>query len=172
MRRWLLGLFIVLLTASQLPAETYSWVDGNGVWNFSDDYYSVPKKYRKSVRRSGDDDSSRLEQKAPLMEKNQTTAAKPEPAAEADKRLYNGETQEMWRKKLDLQETELKRLEVRLEELQKMINARPDQYSRGQRSEMFREYESVRVEYKEKYKIYSDLIESARKAGLMVEMKK
>lgn len=168
----LLSVCMVLLAAPQLFAETYSWVDEAGVSNFSDDYYSVPKKYRKSVRRSGDDDNSQPEQKSPLTEKNQTTTAKPKSAAEADKQLYDGKTQDMWRKEFDLHESELKRLELRLEELQQTLNARPDQSSREQRSELYKEHEALRVEYKDKYKIYGELIESARKAGLVVEIKK
>ena len=40
-----------MLWAAPLLAETYSWVDENGTYNFTEDYSRVPKKYRKSVEK-------------------------------------------------------------------------------------------------------------------------
>ncbi|MBV5339309.1 MAG: DUF4124 domain-containing protein [Deltaproteobacteria bacterium] len=45
--------FILLLVAP-LHAETYSWVDDSGTYNLTEDYSSVPKKYRKKVKRRED----------------------------------------------------------------------------------------------------------------------
>ena len=161
----------MLLLSTQSGAETYSWIDENGTYNYSDDYNRVPKKYRKSAGRRGDDDNTPTLQKAPLPEKNDKPGLKPVLAADTDKQFYNGKTQAAWRKEFDVQETELKRLELRLEQLQGTIK-KPGSLSRERQSELIREYETVRLEYKNKYRIYSDLIESARKAGLSVEIKK
>lgn len=161
----------MLLLTTLSGAETYSWIDKNGTYNFSDDYNSVPKKYRKSIRRHGDDDNTPTLPKAPLPEKNDKPVLKPVIAADSDKQLYSGKTEAAWRKEFEVQETELKRLELLLDQLQGTIK-KPGSLSRERQSELIREYETVRLEYKDKYKVYSDLIESARKAGLSVEIKK
>lgn len=166
MRRTLLCLCTILLTVAPLAAETYSWVDGDGVWNFSDDFNSIPKKYRKGAKLIGDDSSPA--QPAAAAPQNAASASQPPTAVE---QLYSGKSQAAWRKEFDQQEAELNRLELRLEELQgKLKDA--GRFSRARQTEMFAEYEAMRVEYKDKYKHYSDLIESARKAGLTVEIKK
>ncbi len=167
----ILCLCFILLTASQLFAETYSWVDDAGVWNFTEDFNRIPKKYRKSVERRGDTENAQTRQKSPVQETNQTSALKSVVATDKDNQLYNGKSYDAWRKELDAQEAELKRLEQRLEQMQSNIK-KSGNISRERQSEQLREYESLSVEYKDRYKIYSDLLESARKAGLTVEMKK
>lgn len=167
MKRSLLCVCMLLLTAAPLAAETYSWVDADGVCNFCDDLNRIPKKYRKGAKRIGDD-SSPAQPAAAAPEKGAVSASKP--PTEVDQ-LYSGKSQVAWRKEFDRQEAELNRLELRLEELQgKLKDA--GRFSRARQTEMFAEYEAVRMEYKDKYKHYSDLIESARKSGLTVEIKK
>lgn len=165
---------LVLLT-TQSGAETYSWIDENGTYNFSDDYNRVPKKYRKSVGRSGDDGVAKTPADAPVPVKSEATAIKPatatSTAADADKSLYDGKTQEEWRKEFDVREAELKSMEQRSEQLQTILR-KPVNISRGRYSELMNEYDTLRKEYSDKYKLYSDLVESARKAGLTVVMKK
>lgn len=162
---------VLVLLSTQSGAETYSWIDENGTYNFSDDYNSVPRKYRKSVGRRGDDGAAKSPADAPISAKREAAAAKPEPTADVDKSLYDGKTQEEWRKEFDARESELKRLELRSEQIQ-MILKKPVNISKGSFSELMSEYEALRKEYSEKYKLYSDLVESARKAGLTVVMKK
>lgn len=170
--RLFLCVCILLLTAGQTCAETYSWVDADGVWNFSDDFYSIPKKYRKKAIRTADEGVAQSEANAAPAEKTELTAPKSANAADAQQQLYNGKTQEAWRTEFDAHEAELKRLELRLEELRNALNAKPSQIPRERQTEMYKEYEDVRVEYNGKYGAYSQLIDSARKAGLVVEMRK
>ncbi|MFZ2950090.1 MAG: DUF4124 domain-containing protein, partial [Desulfuromonadaceae bacterium] len=44
----------ILLLATPLYAETYSWVDDSGTYNFTEDYSRVPKKFQKKVKRRED----------------------------------------------------------------------------------------------------------------------
>lgn len=170
--RSFLCLCILLLTAAQPYAETYSWVDADGVWNYSDDFNSIPKKYRKKARRTADEVTVPVESNAAPLEKTELTAPKSATGAGAQQQLYNGKTQEAWRAEFDLHEAELKRLELRLEELRNTLNANPNQIPRECQTEMYKEYEDLRVEYNGKYSAYSELIDSARKAGLVVEIRK
>ena len=43
-----------LLLAVQAGAETYTWTDDKGTFNFTDDLSLVPQKYRKNVGKRGD----------------------------------------------------------------------------------------------------------------------
>lgn len=170
--RLFLCLCIVLVTAGQPSAETYSWVDADGVWNFSDDFYSIPKKYRKKAIRTADEAAAESEAKEAPAEKAELTTPKSANAADAQQQLYSGKTQEAWRTEFDSHEAELKRLELRMEELRNALNSRPNQIPRERQTEMYKEFEDLRVEYNGKYGAYSQLIDSARKAGLVVEIRK
>ena len=162
---------LLMLLSTQSGAETYSWIDENGTYNYSDDYNSVPKKYRKNVGRRGDDGAAKTPAEAPVPVKSEATAVKPATVADADKPLYDGKTQEEWRKEFDVREAELKRLGLRMEQIQATVK-NPSNTERGSLRALIAEYEALRKEYNEKYKRYSDLVESARKAGLVVVMKK
>ncbi|HBA72167.1 MAG: hypothetical protein A2X82_13445 [Geobacteraceae bacterium GWC2_55_20] len=162
---------LLMLLSTQSGAETYSWIDENGTYNYSDDYNSVPKKYRKNVGRRGDDGAAKTPAEAPVPVKSEATAVKPATVADADKPLYDGKTQEEWRKEFDVREAELKRLGLRMEQIQATVK-NPSNTERGSLPALIAEYEALRKEYNEKYKRYSDLVESARKAGLVVVMKK
>jgi len=48
----------MLLWSLPVMAETYTWTDKDGTVNYTDDYYSVPKAYRKNVRKLGDVDAA------------------------------------------------------------------------------------------------------------------
>lgn len=162
---------LLVLLSTQSGAETYSWIDENGTYNYSDDYNNVPKKYRKSAGRRGDDGAAKPPVDAPIPSKSESTAVKPATAVDEDKPLYDGKTQEVWRKEFDAREAELKRLELRMEQIQTTLK-NPVNSARGSLSSLIAEHETLGKEYKEKYKLYSDFVESARKAGLTVVMKK
>lgn len=165
---------VLLMLSTQSSAETYSWVDENGTYNFSDDYNSVPPKYRKSAGRRGNAASLESPQNTAVAEEKPALPENSEKMSGlqgGDKQLYGGKTQETWRKELDVQVAELMRLEKRSEQIQTKLN-KPVGISRSEYSALLNEYNSLRSEYDEKYKVYNDLIELARKAGLTVTNKK
>ncbi len=47
--------FIIILIFSTGWAETYRWVDEKGTVNFTQDYVSIPEKYRNQVKEKPDD---------------------------------------------------------------------------------------------------------------------
>jgi hypothetical protein len=59
MKRIVALVAVMLLRSLPVMAETYTWTDNSGTVNFSDDYSSVPKEYRKNVRKLGDMDAPR-----------------------------------------------------------------------------------------------------------------
>lgn len=177
--RYLLIMVFVLMLVGQLGAETYSWVDETGTFNFSEDLSRVPKKYRKNVRLRGDMGGQSTApanagtEKRPQADPHQVedSNGKPSGLPDGENQLYGGKTQDAWRNELNVHESELKMIEQQLDQIWKQIN-KPMGISRERQSELTREYENIRVTYNQKYKIYSELIESGRKAGLVINIKK
>jgi len=163
---------VVLLLASQVAAETYSWIDDSGTHNFADDLSNVPRKYRKKVKRMGDAGSEPAIQRPASPEKKSDAVQAPpvrQPSAAGDdKQLYNGKSRAAWRQEFDAHEAELQRLEQRLDVMQKQTaNINAEKFAA-----LKKDYDETRALYLEKYKAYNELMDSARKAGLVVEMKK
>lgn len=178
MKSILVIIFVLMLTG-QLGAETYSWVDETGTYNFSEDLSRVPKKYRKNVNRRGDMGSREAAPAKAIPEKS--TQGDPRKVEDAngksggstggDTQLFGGKTQDAWRNELKTHETELTTLEQQLERIKKQITT-PARLSRERQTELVKEFENTRENYNQKYKAYSELVESARKAGLVIEIKK
>lgn len=171
----LLFLGIFLLMTSQLGAETYSWVDDSGTYNFTEDLSSVPKKYQKKVKRIEDVDKDSAPQVSAPPEKksdpSEVPVVKPASAPVEDKELYNGKSRDAWRLELDAHEAELKKLEQHLEQLHQQSTKEP-RLARDQFAILKKDYDDTKAAYDQKYKVYNELIESARKAGLTVNIKK
>ena len=177
--RVLLAIAVLLALVAPLCAETYSWLDDNGTFHFTEEYSSIPKKYRKKVNRRGDissvltqapatDGSDKVG--ADVSPKAETSVGKPTANSDYSRQLFGGKTKDAWRGDAKFQEQELSRLLGSLETLRKE-SVTPGT-SRERLTELKKEYDETRATYNQKYEIYSKLLESARKAGLVVEMKK
>lgn len=170
-----LCLGLILLLSSQLHAETYSWVDDSGTYNYTEDYFKVPKKYQKKVKRREDlpQNVKPLQSPDPVTMPRQTekTDAKSATVPDGEKELYGGKSRAAWRKEMDAKEAELNGIEQRLEQLRKQIYDTKG-IDKAQFETLKREYDDYRATYAQKYKSYSELIETVRKAGITVEIKK
>lgn len=175
----ILVIVFALMLAGQLCAETYSWVDETGTYNFSEDLSRVPKKYRKNVNRRGDMGSrDAAPAKANPEKGSQSDPRKVEDfsgksggSKGGDTQLFGGKTQDAWRDELKVHEIELTTLEQQLEQIKKQITT-PARLSRERQAELVKEFENTRGSYTQKYKAYTELVESARKAGLVIEIRK
>ncbi|MHB8122013.1 MAG: DUF4124 domain-containing protein [Desulfuromonadaceae bacterium] len=158
----------ILLLAAPLHAETYSWVDDSGTYNFTEDYSSIPKKYRKKVKRRED---IQPEAQSVSPDSGSTSGkiekAEPKPAVE----LYGGKSLADWRKELDVLEAELKSIEQHMEQVQKQIYDTKE-ISQAQFNELKKDFDESRRTYDRKYKSYTELLETIRKAGIQVDIKK
>ncbi|MGB9080741.1 MAG: hypothetical protein WCD00_05540, partial [Desulfuromonadaceae bacterium] len=90
---------------------------------------------------------------------------------DGEKELYGGKSRDTWRKELDAFESEMSGIEQRMELLRKQIYD-PKNVSRSQFEALKKEYDDSRAAYDQKYKNYSELIETVRKAGISVDIKK
>lgn len=171
----LISLLFILLLAPSLNAETYSWVDDSGTYNFTEDYSKVPKKYQKKMRRRDDirQDAKPELSKEPVDSPSQAdkTDTKSTAVANGEKELYGGKSRADWRKEMDALEAELATIELRMETLRKQIYD-PKGVSKVQHELLKKEYDDNRATYDQKYKNYTELIETVRKAGIAVDIKK
>lgn len=164
-------LAFILLLATPIHAETYSWVDDSGTYNYTEDYSRVPKKYQRKVRRH---ESLSQNVKPQLSPNPGNTPVQPDnrdaksaAIAEGENELYGGKSRAVWRKEMDALEEELSGIEQRSEQLRKQI------YDAKGRFELLKkDYDDNRAAYDQKYKKYTELIEAIRKAGIAVEIKK
>jgi len=163
----------ILLLAAPLHAETYSWVDDRGTYNFTEDYSSIPKKYRNKVKRREDvpPTQSLSPDSGSTSGKVENTEPKPAVVQGNEKELYGGKSFAGWRKELDVQEAELKKIEQHMEQVRKQISD-TEWLSRGQFDELKKDYDDSRITYDRKYKSYTELLETIRKAGIQVNIKK
>ena len=166
--------FILLLT-TQLYAEIYSWIDDGGTYNYTEDYSSVPKKYQKKVKRREDlrQDVKPQVSSEPKSIPGQTEKVDTKSAEVSgdEKGLYGGKSRAAWRKEMDVLEAELSSIEQHMERLKKQISD-PNGISKDQFEVLKKDYKDSRATYDQKYKNYTELIETVRKAGISVEIKK
>ena len=166
---------LILLLATPLHAETYSWVDDSGTYNFTEDYSRVPKKYQKKVKQRDDmlQDAKPQLSPAPVNTPRQPdkTAAKFAAVPDGDKELFGGKSRGAWRNELDSHEAELSGIEQHMVQLKRQLSDQK-RISTDQLEVLKKDYADSRVSYDQKYKNYSELIEKVRRAGISVEIKK
>lgn len=167
----------LLLFALPLHAETYSWVDDGGTYNYIEDYSKVPKKYRKKVKRRDElqqdvkPQTSAVPESQPRPKQADKTDAKTTAVPGDGKEMYGGKTRAAWRKEMEVQEAELSGIEQRMEQLRKQMYD-PKGNSAVKLDELKKDYDDSRAMYDQKYRSYTELIETVRKAGITVDIKK
>lgn len=169
-------LVFILLLVSPLYAGTYSWVDDSGTYNYTEDYSRVPQKYRKKVKRRDDLPQDVKPQAAQVPESAAPRSAEKSGAKSAtvpgdEKEMYGGKSRTVWRKEMEVLEVELNGIEQRMEQLRKQIYDAKG-ISKVQFDVLKKDYDDSRIKYDQKYKNYTELIETIRKAGIVVEIKK
>jgi hypothetical protein len=111
--RILTGILVLLLPVAA-HAELYRWVDDKGTVNFTEDYESIPPKYRKSAKGS-DDAVSQKKPSAPAAGSNATSPSAVAPKGDGAVPLYGGRRGEEWRDELRQARAELKAYREHLE---------------------------------------------------------
>lgn len=166
----------ILLLATPLHAETYSWVDDSGTYNYTEDYSSVPEKYRKKAKRREDLPRDVKPQEpavpeSPLRQAGKADAKSAAVPGDETEELHGGKSRAAWRKEMEVLETELSGIEQRMELLRKQLYD-PKGITKAQFEVLKKDYDDSRATYDQKYKSYTELIETIHKAGIVVEIKK
>jgi hypothetical protein len=166
------GITVVLIWATLAYAETYSWVDDNGTYNFSEDYSRVPKKYRNKVDKRGDFSA------VPVSKESDTPPAgvKTVPPASAQNvssgqsgvpaGSFDGKSYDQWKQEFSEREAAMSVIKKRVDEIDDLLKKRTldKEQSQGLVSERSKAIE----QYTAKRKEYDQLVERARNAGVKV----
>jgi len=168
----------VLMCASPLLAETYTWEDERGTTNFTDDYSNIPAKYRKKAQKL-DGLAEEAPPSAPVRESSPAkpladTKTAPEkgtlPAGDTTG-LYGGRKGADWLQQMRPLYVEVKRLEQRLVELESLIR-KPVGISKTRLEALPAEFKETQVQYNQALKQYNALNDEANKVGLPAEFRK
>jgi hypothetical protein len=166
----------LLLFAVPLSAETYSWVDENGTYNFTEDYSRVPQKYRKNVGTRGDMYGRPADPRASVPD-SRGTAAAPKKGKEniqqaaGDNGLFGGKKPEAWLQEMRPLYVEVKRLEQLLAEQDSKIR-NPAGISKSRFDGLPQEFRDTQKQYNQTLKRYNELNDEANKVGLPAEFRK
>lgn len=167
----------LVVFASTAIAETYTWTDDRGTVNFTEDYGKIPKKYRKKVRKLGDENAV-----PPAAETREApAAAKPAVPAEAKEQApapvktekkvqYGGKDADTWKNDFGRLRADVKASEDQLVELR----GRLDDTSRMSRGEYLSLQHSIRNVEKtvlERRKKLQELEAEAAKADVPAELR-
>lgn len=168
----------VLMCATPLLAETYTWEDERGVTSFTDEYSNIPAKYRKKAQKL-----EGLEEKAPpsapvrdngpakSLADSKTSPEKGMLPAGATTGLYGGRKGADWLQQMRPLYVEVKRLEQQLEELGSLIR-KPAGISKTRMDGLPAEFKETQIQYNQALKQYNALNDEANKVGLPLEFRK
>jgi Domain of unknown function (DUF4124) len=163
----------ILIFAAPLMAETYSWEDEKGTVNFTENYTSIPAKYRKKARKLGDmgSDTSSAPPAAISGAKETVIAGTGAiPSGEASG-LFNGRKPEAWQQEMRPLYAEVKRLEQQLVELESLIR-KPAGISKSRADGLPQEFRETQKLYNQALKQYNSLNDDANTVGLPAEFRK
>jgi len=161
--------FILAVSFSSASAETYTWTDEQGTIHFTEDPGSVPEKIRNKALRKEEMNS------APEEAPSQVPSAKaPEatlqaaPGGDGDNVIYAGKTQEEWQKELAEREAAMEAVRKRIAEI--ADQRKNPAVKRSEQDKLFAEQKSLQSQFNDMKAQYFQLVESARKAGLTVNI--
>lgn len=160
---------LLIVSVSTSYADTYSWTDDQGTINFTEDLGSVPKKFRKKARKT--------QEEAPPEAKSGSAAAtgkapKATPPV-ADSRgwsaddTFAGKTHAQWTKDLRDRDEAMAAVRKEIDEIDTQLS-KPATRTKAlldQRAALLAQFKQMKSEY-------DQVIESARKAGLQVNIEK
>lgn len=168
--RTVLCCIIALSAAMPLGAETYTWVDSDGTYNFTENYGSIPPKYRTQVKKR--EDMTREAVPEPI------SSVPPEPAAEqvpqpAEKKPAAGSgvtgaaAYDSLKRDFAAREATLSELRARIDTMDAGLK-RSTADTPARRS-LLEERSRAAGRYTELRKEYNLLAESARRNGIAIE---
>lgn len=167
---YIIAVSAMVASFATAQAETYTWTDSQGTVHFSEDLGSVPVKYRKKLRRI--DDISTKSSTTPAAaavtktEPDKSAAAAPKNDS-SDTGMYGGKTAEQWKKELSDKEVDLTDIRKRQDELASTVNKTE---SREEKTRLINEYKALTTRFNELKAQYNNIVESARKSGLTVNI--
>jgi hypothetical protein len=173
----ILAVASILIVAAPLLAETYRWEDETGTVNFTENYTSIPAKFRKKARKLGDmgsDTSSTLPaavsgaKATPAVSAPAGTGTSPSGEANG---IFGGRKPEVWQQEMRPLYAEVRRLEQQLAELESLIK-KPTGISKSRVDGLPQEFRETQQRYIQTLNQYNKLNDEANKVGLPAEFRK
>lgn len=161
---------VTAITVSAAHADTYSWTDEQGTVNFSEDLGSVPKQFRKKARKIQDTEPQPEEQPASEPEAGKAPKAAPTTATSNGQypdEKFAGKTYGQWEKDLRDREAAMAAVRQEIDEIDRELQAGTSKTNelREKRASLLAQFRQMKTEY-------DQTIESARQAGLQVNIEK
>jgi uncharacterized protein DUF4124 len=164
-------IFMLAACVSTAAAETYTWTDEQGTMHFTEDLGKVPEKIRNKVNRE--------EEAAPAPEEKPATTALPAKSPETtpqnipsggggDDGIYAGKTYDQWQKELLERETAMIAVRKRIDEIAALLKDPAIKWD--EQKKLLQEYNALSAQLKEMKGQYNQLVETARKAGLQINI--
>jgi hypothetical protein len=159
---------MAVVSSSPVSAETYSWTDDQGTVHFTEDPGKVPAKYRG---------------KPPAQEEAEPPLPQADPAGKATNGgqliapgagevpangLYAGKSYDQWQQELVAQETAMTAVRDQINELVMQLRSYGSDWYVQEK--LVKEYKGLLEKFKGMKADYNQLVESARKAGLEVNL--
>jgi len=170
----LIALAGLLLWGAPLLAETYSWVDQAGTYNFTEDYSRVPKEYRSRVNKQGDMGAFPVQKESvsPSTGSGITLPAASSSTAvgnpESPEGNFGGKSYDQWKQEFSEREAAMGAINKRVDEIDALLNKRPS--NREQTQRLIFERKSAVAQFTDMRKQYDQQVELARKAGIQVNI--
>ena len=161
--------FILAVSFSSASAETYTWTDEQGTIHFTEDLGTVPEKIRRTLRKEEMNSAPEEEPTSQVPSARAPEATlQAAPGGDVDNGIYDGKTSEQWQKELTEQEAAMAAVRKRIDEIAILFRS-PDT-RKDERGKLLAEHNSLSAQFKEMKARYFELVESARKAGLTVNI--
>jgi len=167
-------LAVVLLWTTPLLAETYSWIDDDGTYNFTEDYARVPKKYRSKLDKRDDMGASPVSKGsasppsgpsvAPQAGPKNAASGKPESPAGS----FGGKSYDQWKQEFSEREVAMQAISKRVDEIDALLGKSPA--NTEQNRSLIAERNKAVEQFSEMRKQYDQQVELARKAGIQVDI--
>lgn len=167
---------LLLMTLVQIPsayAQIYTWTDEQKTVHFTEDPGSVPKAVRDRVRLIEEPAASAPVRSPASPPQTTPDAALKQPVAVETPPLdasetYAGRTYEQWESEFRKREADMTELRKRIDETAASLNSYADDWDKQRVA--FEKYKGLLAEFKAMKAEYLQRVETARSAGLQINI--
>ena len=185
MNNYLLNIFLLVLlgicSAQSLCAETYSWTDENGTMNFTENYSSIPVKFRKKVLKREEVEYEKPSTPSVVIRDNPVKSEKVQSEKQIGaisnqlkaepKGTFGGKTGQEWSSEFRAKELEISLLAQKIRQAEELLK-KPTGLNKDQINHLPQEIVSLVAQRNEAIKRYNLLNELANRAVVPPEFRK
>lgn len=167
-RVYLAVMLLLIFSLADVHAEVYTWTDEQGTVNFTDDFSSIPIKFRKQSQKLGEPEPSPASKestpKSPHESPQAVSGAVTGESAQAG--ISAGKSYDQWKKDLEDREAALSALKGRMDEIAYRLKNVPAR--KEEQETLVEEHKALFNRFNELKAQYNQQVEKARKDGVSV----